>query len=579
MAFDDDEPGTRQWWKEAVVYQIYPRSFMDSNGDGIGDLPGITSRLDYLKGLGVGVIWLSPIYASPNVDNGYDISDYRAIMAEFGTMDDFDRMLDGIHKRGMKLIMDLVVNHSSDRHAWFRESRSSRDNLKRDYYIWRDPAPDGGPPNNWKSEFEGPAWTFDEKTGQYYLHLFAPQQPDLNWENPALRRDIYDMMAWWFAKGVDGFRMDVINFIAKEPGLPDAPPPADNPHAALVPPKCLTINHPGVHPLLREMRREVLSKYDVMTVGECHGVEPEEGPLYTGASRGELDSIFQFDVMWLVQNRKLNHALDRMERWFLACRGDGWNTITFNNHDSRRIVSCAGDDGKHRVESAKCIATLLLTAPGTPYMLQGEELGMTDVRYESIGDHNDIATLNRYRVLVEEEGVDPAAAFEKVRVGSRDNARTPMQWSADDGGGFTTGTPWLKLNANHREIHAEAAVADPDSIYHYYRRLIGLRKEYPLLVYGDFKPVATGVADVYAFERSLGDEKAVVLLNWSGEWRAMPETGKIGGFPGAILVSSHSNPPADGLAPWEARVLTQCQREHPIRGAAGPSSPGARRRG
>jgi oligo-1,6-glucosidase len=543
------------WWREAVVYQIYPRSFMDSNGDGIGDLPGITSRLDYLKDLGVDVIWLSPIYASPNVDNGYDISDYRAIMTEFGTMADFDRMLAEIHKRGMRLIMDLVVNHSSDQHAWFRESRSSRDSAKRDYYIWRDPAPDGGPPNNWMSEFQGSAWTFDKETGQYYLHLFAPQQPDLNWENPALRREVYDMMAWWFEKGVDGFRMDVINFIAKAPGLPDAPPPADNPAARLVPPLRLTINHPGVHPLLQEMRRKVLAKYDVMTVGECHCVEPEDGPLYTSRSRGELDSIFQFDVTWLVQNRMLNEAMERLERWFQTCREDGWNTITFNNHDSRRIVSCAGDDGRYRVESAKCIATLLLTAPGTPYMLQGEELGMTDVRYACIEDHDDIGTRNRYRVLVEEEGMAPAEAFAKVRLDSRDNARTPMQWSAGKGGGFTTGRAWLKLNPNHLEINAEAAVADPDSIYHYYRRLIRLRKEHSLFVYGDFQPLPTGVAGVYAFERKLAGERATVLLNWTGEDKTLPVTEACAPQPGQRLVSSQKAVSADRLAPWEARIL------------------------
>mgnify|MGYP006275329207 CR=1 FL=1 len=546
----------KTWWKEAVVYQIYPRSFMDSNGDGIGDLPGITSRLDYLKDLGVDVIWLSPVYDSPNVDKAYHIADYSARMKEFGTMADFDEMLAEIHKRGMKLIMDLVVNHSSDRHPWFQEARSSRDNAKRDYYIWRDPAPDGGPPNNWKAAFEGSAWTFDEKTGQYYLHLFAPEQPDLNWKNPTLRREIYDMMAWWFEKGVDGFRMDVINFIAKEPGLPDAPAPEHAPDAVLVKPGRLTVNHPHVHPLLQEMRREVLSMYDVTTVGECHGLEPEDGPLYTGADRGELDMIFQFDVMWLVAHRKLNDALERMDRWCQLCgEGGGWNTITFNNHDSRRIVSCAGDDEQYRIESAKCIGTLLLTAPGTPYMLQGEELGMTDVRFDSIEEYNDISTVNRYRVLVEEEGMDPASALAEVQVNSRDNARTPMQWSAAPGGGFTSGTPWLGLNPNHTEINAEAAVADSDSVYHAYRKLIRLRREHPILVYGDFEPLQTGVPDVLAFRRRLDDERVVVLLNGSGETAALPTGAEFAEAPGGRLFGTHAAEAGAALAPWEARVF------------------------
>ncbi|MBC2602944.1 alpha-glucosidase [Puniceicoccus vermicola] len=544
-----------KWWKDVVVYQIYPRSFMDSNGDGIGDLPGITSRLDYLRDLGVDVLWLSPVYDSPNVDNGYDIADYRAIMKEFGTMEDFDAMLDSIHSRGMRLIMDLVVNHTSDQHRWFQEARSSRDNPFRDYYIWRDPAPDGAPPNNWKAEFEGPAWTLDEKTGQYYLHLFAPQQPDLNWENAALRREVFDMMRWWFEKGIDGFRMDVINRIAKAPGLPNAPLPEDSVPGTLVRPGALAIGHENVHPFLQEMRREVLDHFDVLTVGECHRVDHETGPLYVNRDRRELDSIFQFDIMWYFQNGYIGEGFRRIEAWYENCGECGWTTITFNNHDSRRQVSALGDDGAWRKESATCIAALLLCAPGTPYMLQGEEIGMTDVRFSSIDDYNDISTVNRYKEL-RASGLPPSDALREVQTTSRDNGRTPMQWDSVPGGGFATGVPWLKLNPNHTTINVKEALSDPGSVLNWYRKLLALRRQIPALRRGHFRLLETGVENVYAFRRKLEDTSVAVLFNWKGTETILPsEAFRI--LSSESFVSNVVGGDTGKLLPWEVRIYLE----------------------
>ncbi|TYS13106.1 alpha-glucosidase [Rossellomorea vietnamensis] len=511
----------KQWWKESVVYQIYPPSFMDSNGDGIGDIPGIISKLDYLKELGVDVIWLSPVYKSPNDDNGYDISDYQDIMDEFGTMDDWDQLLKEMHNRGMKLIMDLVVNHSSDEHKWFVESRKSKHNPYRDYYIWRKPK-DGKEPNNWGSNFGGSAWEYDEETGEYFLHLFSKKQPDLNWENPELREDIYSMMKWWLDKGIDGFRMDVVNFISKVEGLPDDEVKPGKKYASG---RKYYRNGPKIHDYFKEMHKEVLSNYDVMTVGEMPGVNPEQARLYTGRDRDELNMVFQFSHMsldngkngkWDLKPLYLPDLKENLTHWQTALEEDGWNSLYFNNHDQPRVVSRFGDDGKYHRESAKMLATVLHMMKGTPYVYQGEEIGMTNVRFSSIEEYEDIETLNFYNEQMETgEPVDKT--MESIYVKGRDNARTPMQWVSSRNAGFTDGEPWLAVNPNHTKINAEAQVNDEDSIFHYYKKLIELRKQHDIIVYGKYELILGDHEKLYAYTRTLGDEKLLVLCNFYGE--------------------------------------------------------------
>ncbi|WP_068778431.1 glycoside hydrolase family 13 protein [Paenibacillus sp. GM2] len=509
----------KTWWKESVVYQIYPRSFQDSNGDGIGDIPGIISRLDYLQKLGVDVIWLCPVYESPNDDNGYDISNYRGIMDEFGTIEDWERLLDGLHSRGMKLIMDLVVNHTSDEHAWFVESRKSKDNPYRDYYIWRDgkDSKEAKEPNNWSSIFSGSAWKYDEATEQYYLHLFSKKQPDLNWENEKVRREVYDLMTWWLDKGIDGFRMDVINMISKVEGLPDGEGEGKYKDGSKY-----FMNGPRIHEFLQEMNREVLSKYDVMTVGETPGVSPEEAALYVGEDRGELSMVFQFESMdidsgpggkWFVTPWKLLDFKRIMSKWQTELEGKGWNSLFLNNHDQPRMVSRFGDDGKYRKQSAKMLGTLLHTMQGTPFIYQGEELGMTNVKFATIEEYQDIETHNMFN-----EHREAGRAVEEIMASiyskGRDNARTPMQWDATAHGGFTTGTPWLVVNPNYQEINAGEAMADPDSIFHYYRRLIELRKQHEVIVYGKYQLLLEDHEHIYAYTRTWGDERLLVILNF-----------------------------------------------------------------
>lgn len=509
----------KTWWKESVVYQIYPRSFQDSNGDGIGDIPGIISRLDYLQKLGVDVIWLCPVYESPNDDNGYDISNYRGIMDEFGTIEDWERLLDGLHSLGMKLIMDLVVNHTSDEHAWFVESRKSKDNPYRDYYIWRDgkDSKEAKEPNNWSSIFSGSAWKYDEATEQYYLHLFSKKQPDLNWENEKVRREVYDLMTWWLDKGIDGFRMDVINMISKVEGLPDGEGEGKYKDGSKY-----FMNGPRIHEFLQEMNREVLSKYDVMTVGETPGVSPEEAALYVGEDRGELSMVFQFESMdidsgpggkWFVTPWKLLDFKRIMSKWQTELEGKGWNSLFLNNHDQPRMVSRFGDDGKYRKQSAKMLGTLLHTMQGTPFIYQGEELGMTNVKFATIEEYQDIETHNMFN-----EHREAGRAVEEIMASiyskGRDNARTPMQWDATAHGGFTTGTPWLVVNPNYQEINAGEAMADPDSIFHYYRRLIELRKQHEVIVYGKYQLLLEDHEHIYAYTRTWGDERLLVILNF-----------------------------------------------------------------
>lgn len=551
----------RAFWKEAVVYQIYPRSFKDSNGDGIGDLQGICSKLDYLKKLGVDVIWLSPVYKSPNDDNGYDISDYYDIMDEFGTMEDWEELLAGLHARGMKLMMDLVVNHSSDEHAWFVESRSSKDNPYRDYYIWHPGKEDGSAPNNWTSFFSGSAWQLDEATGEYYLHLFTKKQPDLNWENPKLRKSVYDMMSFWLDKGVDGFRMDVINLISKVPGLPD------DGKEGLSDGSPYYMNGPRIHEFLQEMNAHVLSRYDVMTVGEAPGVTVEEAIHYTGKDRHELQMVFQFEHMdvdsgangkWDLQPWTLSKLRGVLHKWQTGLAEDGWNSLYLNNHDQPRMVSRFGNDKEYRVESAKMLATLLHTLKGTPYIYQGEELGMTNVKFASIGEYRDVEIHNMYREQVVEGGADPGTIMQAIQTKGRDNARTPMQWSAEANAGFTTGTPWIGVNPNYTEINAEEAVADPGSIYHYYRQLIALRKQNPVMVYGDYELIMEDHEQIYAYTRTLEEEKWLIVLNFTGHPVALELPEGLSTEGGDIVIANYPVEGVDSsqLRPFEARVYS-----------------------
>lgn len=509
----------KTWWKEAVIYQIYPRSFKDSNGDGIGDLNGITEKLDYLKELGIDVIWLSPVYESPNDDNGYDISNYRGIMKEFGTMEDFDRMLSAAHERGIRIVMDLVVNHTSDEHPWFIESRSSRENPYRDYYIWRE-GKDGKEPNNWGSCFSGPAWKYDETTEMYYLHLFSEKQPDLNWDNPKVRDEVFDMMDWWCRKGIDGFRMDVISMISKEPGLPDG----ERREGALYGNFGPHVEHgPHVHEYLQEMNRRVLSRYDLLTVGETAGVTVEEAKKYASADGTELSMVFQFEHVNLDARpgfgwEKMNLVeLKRiMSKWQTELYGEAWNSLYWCNHDQPRMVSRIGDDSsRYRELTAKTLATSLHMMQGTPYVYQGEELGMTNVPFEKLEDYRDIESLNMYRQEVEGGRVSHDVMMNYLRHKSRDNSRTPVQWDDSENAGFTTGTPWIMVNPNYTEINAKEQMARPDSVFHYYQKLIRLRKEYDIIPYGRYELLLPEDPDLWVYTRTLEEKTLLVLCNFS----------------------------------------------------------------
>lgn len=515
----------RTWWKESVVYQIYPISFKDSNGDGVGDLRGILSKLDYLQDLGVDVVWICPIYQSPGHDNGYDISDYYKIDPAFGTMEDFDELLEGLHARGMKLMMDLVLNHTSDEHPWFLESRKSKDNPKRDYYIWRK-GKNGGPPNNWESYFSGSVWEYDERTDEYYLHLYSKHQPDLNWENPAVIRELHDMVKWWLQKGVDGFRFDAIAHIAKAKGLPDADNPQQTPTVRAYE---LFSNLDDVHTLLQDLYDNVLYYYDIMTVGETSGLGPEEALCYVGDDRRELNMTFQFEHMfldaasagsgkWDVVPWKLTDLKEVISRWQTVLHGRGWNANYLCNHDQPRAVSRFGNDQEpYRIPSAKMLATFLHMLEGTPYIYQGEEIGMTNVVFDSIDDYRDVETLNYYEEQ-RRNGVPEADIMRAIHLKSRDNARTPMHWDAGPQAGFTTAeSAWIRVNPNHERINVEEAIRNPDSIYHYYKELIRLRKEHAVIVYGAYELLLPDYPQIYAFTRKLEKSRLMVILNFSSE--------------------------------------------------------------
>jgi len=555
-----------KWWKEAVVYQVYPRSFQDSNGDGIGDLPGITSRLDYLQKLGANVIWLSPHFDSPNADNGYDIRDYRKVMKEFGTMADFDALLTGVKQRHMRLIIDLVANHTSDEHQWFVESRKSKDNPYRDYYIWR-PGKVGAdgklePPNNYPSYFFGSAWQYDEPTKEYYLHYFAVKQPDLNWDNPKVRGEIFSIMKFWLDKGVDGFRMDVIPLVSKPPGLPSLAP------EQLHDPSNLWANGPHRDEYLQEMNREVLSKYDDMSVGEAIGIKLNEETRLVDDRRDELNMIFNFDAVRINRDGKqfIPFTLPALKAIYTeharVLGKHDWDTVFLANHDNPRLVSTFGNDSPaFRVPSAKLLATLLLTMRGTPFLYQGDELGMTNYPFKSIGEYDDIEAHNGYRDEVKTGKVSEAAYLANLLKTSRDNARTPMQWTSGANAGFTSATakPWLAINPNYKAVNGEQATADPDSIYNYMRALIALRARPSAFVYGDYQDLDPQHPHVFTYTRTLGDEKYLVVLNLSDDPIAYPLPGGMssGKFVMGNYASEENGTPVLHLKGWEARIYRQ----------------------
>ncbi len=509
-------------WKQSVIYQIYPRSFMDGNGDGVGDLTGIASKLDYLKDLGIDIIWLSPIYKSPNEDNGYDISDYQDTMEEFGTLEDFDYLLSEAHARGIKIIMDLVVNHTSDEHPWFVESRKSKTNHYRDYYIWKE-GKNGQPPNNWGSYFSGSAWQYDETTDMYYLHLFSKKQPDLNWELPKVRDEVYKMMTWWCDKGIDGFRMDVISLISKDQSYADLPVQEGNLYGNV---DRYLANGPRVHEFLKEINRKVLFKYDLVTVGETTGVTIEEAKKYAGFNTNELNMVFQFEHVnldngiygkWTDKRVSLVELKKVMNKWQTELEGAAWNSLYWNNHDQPRAVSRFGNDSEqYRVISAKMLATCLHMMKGTPYIYQGEELGMTNNNFDKLEDFNDVEIKNAYRELVEENHlIAPDDMIRCINKRGRDNARTPMHWSNTENAGFTTGAPWIKINPNYKDINAGSQIHDENSVFSYYKKLVHMRKQEPLMVEGTFHLRLPDREDIFAYERIIKNEKLLVVCNFT----------------------------------------------------------------
>ena len=582
----------RQWWKEAVVYQVYPRSFNDANGDGIGDLKGITEKLPYLAKLGINVIWLSPVFDSPNVDNGYDISDYFAIMSDFGTMEDFDEMLETAHKHGIKILMDLVANHTSNEHPWFKESRSSKDNPYRDYYIWKDPKgfdEDGNPipPNNWASEFGGPAWEWDEATGQFYLHIFFKEQPDLNWENEKVREDLYSMVRWWLDKGVDGFRLDAINIISKPEGFPDDPSTDFEKHTSSIP--FVISNGTMVHPWMKELTRETFSRYDVMTVGETSATSPEDAKLWAGYHTGELNMIFHFDHMgvdndpngklggkWSYAPYKLTELKRILNDWQTTLEGNAWGSLYWNNHDQPRVVSRFGNDSdEFRTLSAKQLATTLHFMQGTPYIYQGEELGMTNVKFDSIEDYRDGDSIRFYEDMhVDHKRLSHEEAMQAIYIKGRDNARTPVQWDASANGGFSPEgvTPWIAVNPNYPAINAEAVLADEDSIFYHYQQLVALRrgKLKDLMVYASFAPVDSVQVPhnedeaVYAYTRTGGadgspaNESLLVVSNFTAEEQerdfAVLNEAREAGARVELVSSNYKDDAGSTLRPYEAKV-------------------------
>ena len=553
----------KNWWKESVVYQIYPRSFKDSNGDGIGDIPGIIEKLDYLKELGVNVLWISPMLESPQDDNGYDISDYRKIYKEYGTMEDYEKLLEEAHKRGIKILMDLVVNHTSDEHNWFIESRKSKDNPYRDYYIWREPV-NGKEPNNWGSAFGGPAWEYDPQTEMYYLHLFSRKQPDLNWENEKVRQEVYDMMNFWCEKGIDGFRMDVISMISKDQSYPDGE--MNGGLYGDFGPYC--VHGPRIHEFLQEMNRDVLSRYDVMTVGETSGVTIEEAQKYAGEDRNELNMVFQFEHVedqgsdhgkWTTEKYDFQEFKKVMIKWQEELAGKAWNSLFLGNHDQPRSVSRFGNDSdEYREISAKMLATCIHMMQGTPYVYQGEELGMTNCPFNTLENFRDLESINAFHELTEQGKMTEEEMMAAIGYKGRDNARTPMQWDDSANAGFSgaDATPWIMVNPNYTKINAKDQVSREDSVFKYYQKLIRLRHESDLIVYGTYDLILDDDKDIYAYIRTLGDEKLIVYCNFSENTREveLPEEFT----DGKILISNYNDAKVSEkitLRPYEAIVI------------------------
>ncbi|UII54744.1 alpha,alpha-phosphotrehalase [Cytobacillus spongiae] len=554
---------SQPWWKKSVVYQIYPKSFNDTTGNGVGDLAGIIEKLDYLKKLGIDVIWLTPIYQSPQRDNGYDISDYFRIYEEYGTMEDFDKLLSEAHSRDMKIIMDIVVNHTSTEHEWFRQASASKDNPYRDFYIWKD-TKDGEAPTNWQSKFGGSAWKLDEGTGQYYLHLFDETQADLNWENERVRNEVYDMMHFWLKKGVDGFRLDVINLISKDQGFPDddgSVPPGDG--------RKFYTDGPRVHEYLHEMNQEVFSQYDMMTVGEMSSTSIDNCIKYTHPERKELNMTFNFHHLKVdyPNGEKWTHAefdfqslKDILSTWQMEMhKGGGWNALFWCNHDQPRIVSRLGNDEEYHKESAKMLATTIHCMQGTPYIYQGEEFGMTNPKFDSISDYRDVESLNMYTIL-KEQGMNEQEIMDILKQKSRDNSRTPMQWNASENAGFSSGEPWIPVASNYRDINAAVAVEDPDSVFYHYQKLIQLRKEYDMIIEGDFQLILDDHEQIFAYLRNGQNEKLLVVNNFYGKNTTfeLPSQLHLDGYKGDILLSNYSDSPKDfheiELRPYESVV-------------------------
>ncbi|WP_110929058.1 glycoside hydrolase family 13 protein [Bacillus massiliglaciei] len=548
----------RSWWKEAVCYQVYPRSFMDSNGDGIGDLRGLIAKLDYLKDLGVDVIWVCPFYRSPNADNGYDISDYQAVGTEYGTMEDADALIEEIHKRGMRLVLDLVLNHTSDEHPWFIKSRSSRASQKRDWYIWRD-GTNGREPNNWESIFSGSAWKYDKESGQYYLHLFAEKQPDLNWHNEEMRKALYQMIRWWLGKGIDGFRIDAITHIKKRDGLPDMPNPYN---AEYVPAFEMHTNQLGILSWLQELKAETFSRYDVMTVGEANGVPIHEAESWVGEQAGVFNMIFQFEHLGLwkrgtdqtVDVQSLKHTLTK---WQKGLHQRGWNALFLENHDQPRSVSSWGDDKTYWKESAKMIGGLYFLMQGTPFIYQGQEIAMTNVKFPTIEEYDDVGMKNYYQ-LETANGRAHEEIMEIIWQNGRDNSRTPMQWDAGEQGGFTSGKPWMKINPNYKNINVEQQMQEKDSVYHFYKTMIQVRKKYPVFIYGEYNLLYPDHSNIYVYTRSFQDDTAFVICNFSqtcqhiaiGELNAEKADLLLANYPPAPIPADQSLE----LRPYEIRV-------------------------
>ncbi|MBW6410449.1 alpha-glucosidase [Clostridium weizhouense] len=544
------------WWKEAIGYQIYPRSFNDSNGDGIGDIKGIISKLDYLKDLGIDVIWICPMYKSPNDDNGYDISDYKDVMEEFGTMDDFDELLSETHKRNMKLIIDLVVNHTSDEHPWFIESKSSKDNPKRDWYIWKE-GKNGLEPNNWESIFKGSAWECDKNTEEYYLHLFTKKQPDLNWENPEVRKEIYEMINWWLDKGIDGFRVDAISHIKKDQSFKDMPNPNKERYVSSFDKH---MNFPGIHMFLAELYNNTFSKYDIMTVGEANGVDSEDAILWVGEQDGKFNMVFQFEhlALWESDTNFSVKALKKaLTKWQNNLNGVGWNALFIENHDIPRVISTCGNDEEFRIECAKAFALMYFMQQGTPFIYQGQELGMRNVEFSDISEYNDVKCINVYNEDIQ-KGYSKEEAMKHVWSTSRDNARTPMQWDATENAGFSKVKPWIGINPDYKEINVSTELKDPNSVLNFYKKLIDTKKHSETLIYGEYKLILEEDENIYSYLREFNGHKYIIICNLSNSQSKFEYIKETLNYSGLILanykVDKHEDTSSILLKPWEARL-------------------------